>query len=232
MRPLICVVGRRAAKVTGLRFAATVAAEAIGDAVFRAGGEPVILHGADRTRLDELPVRLAAFAGVLLPGGGDLDPVHYGQDPDPATDPDDPVQDELDLAVIRTVLRTGIPTLAICRGLQVVNTVCGGTLHQHLPPGHLDVRHEVTAVPGSHLADVVGTEPFTVSSYHHQSVDRAGLGLRVVAHAPDGRIEAVEHATRDLLAVQWHPEDLAAESIPDLCLFADLVSRGARHSAG
>lgn len=227
MRPLICVIGRRAAKVTGLRFAATVAAEAIGDAVFRAGGEPVILHGADRTRLEELPVRLGRFGGLLLPGGGDLDSRHYGQDPHPATDPDDPDQDALDLAVIRAVLDIGLPTLAICRGLQVVNTVCGGTLHQHLPPGHQNVRHEVTAVPGSHLAEVVGTEPFTVSSYHHQSVDRPGRDLRVVAHAPDGGIEAVEHTTRDLLAVQWHPEDLAAESIPDLCLFADLVSRSA-----
>ena len=226
MRPLICVVGRRAAKVTGLRFAATVAAEAIGEAVFRAGGEPAILHGGDRGALGDLPGRLTRFGGVLLPGGGDLDPAHYGREPHPATDPDDPDQDALDLAVARAVLAAGLPTLAICRGLQVVNAVRGGTLVQHLPPGHLDVRHEVTAVPGSRLAALVGTAPITVSSYHHQSVDRPGRDLRVVARSPDGGIEALEDG--DLLAVQWHPEDLAAESAPDHALFADLVSRSTR----
>lgn len=227
-RPLICVVGRRAAKVSGLRFAATVAAEAVGEAVFRAGGEPAILHGGDREVLAELPGRLARFAGVLLPGGGDLDPRHYGREPDPATDPDDPDQDALDLAVARAVLGAGLPTLAVCRGLQVVNAAGGGTLIQDLPPGHLDTRHEVTAAPGSRLAAVVGTAPFTVSSYHHQSVDRPGRDLRVVARAPDGGVEALEHAGRDLLAVQWHPEDLAAESAHDHALFADLVGRSVR----
>ncbi|GGJ62578.1 gamma-glutamyl-gamma-aminobutyrate hydrolase family protein [Streptomyces brasiliensis] len=228
MRPLILVVGRRAASVSGLRFSATVAAEAVCEAVFATGGEPVVLHGADRGQLLDLPRRMSGFAGVLLPGGSDLDPVHYGQDRHPETSPDHDEQDALDLAAARAVLELGIPTLAICRGLQVVNTVCGGTLVQHLPPGpveHLDALHEVTAEGGSRLEAVVGSQAFTVSSYHHQAVDRVGRGLRVTARSADGCVEALEHSSADLLAVQWHPEDLATSSRQDAALFADLIDR-------
>ncbi|MFG3205105.1 gamma-glutamyl-gamma-aminobutyrate hydrolase family protein [Streptomyces sp. NPDC048192] len=227
-RPLILVVGRRAAAVSGLRFSATVAAEAVCEAVFANGGEPLVLHGADRGRLPELPLRLSRFAGVVLPGGSDLDPAHYGQDRHPRTSPDHAEQDALDLAAARAVLDLGLPALAICRGLQAVNTVCGGTLVQHLPPGrveHLDAAHEVTPVPGSRLEAVVGPRTFTVSSYHHQAVDRVGRGLRVTARSADGCVEALEHTTADLLAVQWHPEDLAATSPQDAALFADLIDR-------
>ncbi len=234
MRPLIAVVGRRAASVSGLRFAATVAAEALGDAVFAAGGEPLILHGGPRAELPELPGRLARFDGVLMPGGSDLDPARYGQQPHPETRPDHPEQDDLDLAVARAVLDLGLPTLAVCRGLQVLNTVCGGTLNQHLAQGpveHLDGHHTVTAEAGSRLAAVVGAEPFEVSSYHHQAVDRLGDDLRVVARATDGCVEAVEHTTADVLAVQWHPEDLFDTSKQDGALFRDLVERAANRRA-
>lgn len=227
-RPQILVAGRRAAKVSGLRFAATVAAEAVCEAVFAAGGEPLVLHGADRAALPELPARIAPYAGLVLPGGSDLDPAHYGQERDAHTDPDDPEQDALDLALVRAALSLSTPALAICRGLQVVNTVCGGTLSQHLPPGpveHLDTRHEVLPVAGSRLARAVGTGPFEVSSYHHQAVDRLGRGLRVTARAADGCVEAVEHTAAGLLAVQWHPEDLACSSPHDRALFTDLVDR-------
>ncbi|MFE9093102.1 gamma-glutamyl-gamma-aminobutyrate hydrolase family protein [Streptomyces sp. NPDC007264] len=228
MRPAILVVGRRAASVSGLRFAATVAAEAVCEAVFAAGGEPLVLHGADRGALPELPRRLAGSAGVVLPGGSDLDPAHYGEARHPRTEPDHPEQDDLDLAVARAVLAHRLPALAICRGLQVLNTVCGGTLLQHLPPGpveHRDALHAVTALPGTRLRSVVGPAAFTVSSYHHQAVDRLGDGLVVAARSADGRVEAVEHTSADVLAVQWHPEDLAASSRQDAALFGDLVDR-------
>ncbi|WP_455356772.1 gamma-glutamyl-gamma-aminobutyrate hydrolase family protein [Streptomyces sp. SYSU K217416] len=228
MRPLVLVVGRRAASVSGLRFSATVAAEAVCDAVFAAGGEPLVLHGADRRCLSELPQRLAVGAGVVLPGGADVSPARYGQDPHPETEPDHDEQDELDLAVARAVIGRNIPALAICRGLQVLNVACGGTLTQHVPRGpveHRDSLHAVTAVPGSRLHAVVGAEPFDVSSYHHQAIARLGQGLRVVARAADGCVEAVEHTGADVLAVQWHPEDLAATSRPDAALFSDLIDR-------
>ncbi|MDI9580360.1 MAG: gamma-glutamyl-gamma-aminobutyrate hydrolase family protein [Thermobispora sp.] len=227
-RPAIAVIGRRARSASGLRFSATVAAEALCDAVFEAGGEPVVLHGGPRGALGELPRRLSAFAGVVMPGGSDLGPARYGQPPHPETKPDDDDQDELDLAVARAVISLRIPTLAICRGMQVVNVACGGTLIQHLPDGpveHLDAHHEVTVEPGSRLESVVGPGPFTVSSYHHQAVDRLGRNLRVVARAADGCIEALEHTTADLLAVQWHPEDLAGTSAQDGALFKDLIDR-------
>ncbi|NBM19495.1 gamma-glutamyl-gamma-aminobutyrate hydrolase family protein [Streptomyces sp. GC420] len=228
VRPPILVVGRRAATVSGLRFSATVAAEAVCEAVFAAGGEPLVLHGADRGALPELPRRLAGFAGAVLPGGSDLDPAHYGGTRHPMTEPDHPDQDALDLAVARAVLARRIPALAICRGLQVLNSVCGGTLVQHLPPGpvaHRDALHPVTALPGTRLRSVVGPAAFTVSSYHHQAVDRLGDGLVVAARSADGRVEAVEHPSAGVLAVQWHPEDLAAGSPQDAALFADLVDR-------
>ncbi|PWJ07830.1 gamma-glutamyl-gamma-aminobutyrate hydrolase [Streptomyces sp. NWU49] len=234
MRPLIAVIGRRAASVSGLRFAATVAAEALGDAVFAAGGEPLVLHGGPRAELSGLPQRLARFDGVLMPGGSDLDPARYGQQPHPRTQPDHPEQDELDLAVARAVLDLDLPTLAVCRGLQVLNTVCGGTLDQHLAEGpvdHLDARHTVTPAPGSRLASVVGTGSFEVSSYHHQAVDRLGRSLTVVARAADGCVEAVEHTDADVLAVQWHPEDLFDTSRQDGALFRDLVERAATRRA-
>ncbi|MET8249098.1 gamma-glutamyl-gamma-aminobutyrate hydrolase family protein [Streptomyces sp. NPDC005202] len=228
MRPLIAVVGRRAASVSGIRFSGTIAAEAVCEAVFAAGGEPLVLHGGARHALSELPRRLSAFAGVLLPGGSDVNPARYGQDPHPKTSPDDDGQDELDLAVARAVIELGIPALAICRGMQVLNIACGGTLTQHLadnPVEHLDALHEVTVEPGARLASVVGTSTFKVSSYHHQAIDRLGRDLRVVARSADGCVEAMEHATADVLAVQWHPEDLAATSRHDGALFSDLIDR-------
>ncbi|WP_405647722.1 gamma-glutamyl-gamma-aminobutyrate hydrolase family protein [Streptomyces uncialis] len=235
MRPRIAVIGRRAVSVSGLRFSGTIAAEAMGDAVFGAGGEPLILHGGPRGRLAELPGRLAGFDGVLLPGGADLGPARYGREPHPMTRPDHDEQDALDLAAARAVIALGVPALAVCRGMQVLNTVCGGTLLQHLdedgPVPHVDAPHEVSVEPGSRLASVVGHRAFTVSSYHHQAVDRLGDALRVVAWASDSCVEAVEHTGADVLAVQWHPEDLFGTSRQDAALFGDLIERAAARRA-
>ncbi|MEV0974677.1 gamma-glutamyl-gamma-aminobutyrate hydrolase family protein [Microtetraspora glauca] len=228
MRPLVAVIGRRATTVSGLRFTGTVAAEAMCEAVFSAGGEPLVLHGTVRHAPAELAGRLRRFDGVVLPGGGDLGPERYGQARGPETEQPDELQDDLDLAVVAAVIAQGIPTLAVCRGLQVLNVACGGTLTQHLDEGaipHRDALHEVTAVSGSRLRGVVGADVFPVSSYHHQAVDRLGRGLRVTARSADGCVEALEHTTADVLAVQWHPEDLFATSAQDAALFADLIDR-------
>ncbi|WP_299558072.1 gamma-glutamyl-gamma-aminobutyrate hydrolase family protein [uncultured Mycolicibacterium sp.] len=227
-RPLVAVVGRRADKVPILRFSATLAAEAICEAVWAAGGEPVIIHGPADHPLAELPQRLNAFHGVLLPGGADLGPRRYGAEPDPRTTGVVDFQDELDLGVIRAVLELDLPVLAICRGMQALNVALGGTLHQHIvetDTPHHNAVHPVQVVPGSRLHAVVGTERIEVSSYHHQAVDRLGADLTVTATAADGIIEAVEHRRADLIAVQWHPEDLHATSDTDAALFADLVDR-------
>lgn len=231
MRPLIAVVGRRASTSSVLRFSGTIAAEAVCDAVLRAGGEPVIWHGGDREAIAEAPARLSRFDAVVLPGGGDLSPARYAQAADVRCAAPDELQDEFDLAVIRTVLGAPVvggpvPALAICRGLQVLNVACGGTLRQHLPDGpvpHLGGLHEVTVARGTRLRQLAGADTITVSSYHHQAIDRLGAGLRAIACAPDGCVEAVEHGAAGVLAVQWHPEDQAGPC--DQALFDDLVAR-------
>lgn len=234
MRPLIAVVGRRAASVPILRFSATLAAEAMCEAVHAAGGEPVVLHGPAADPAAGLAERLDRFAGLLVPGGADLGPGRYGQDPRPATVAVVDFQDDFDIAVTRSYLSSPIPTLAICRGLQVLNVVCGGTLDQHLTETtvpHGNAIHDVDVVAGSRLAKVVDAERIAVSSYHHQAIDRLGHGLTVVATAADGVIEAIEHETADVLAVQWHPEDLHATAPHDAALFSDLVERASRRKA-
>ncbi len=228
MRPLIAVIGRRSAQVGVLRFSGTIAAEAMCEAVWAGGGEPLVLHGPAADPTAGLADRLRRFDGVLLPGGADLDPRRYGQEPLPRTERAVEHQDVLDLAVARAVVVTGRPTLAICRGMQVLNVALGGTLHQHLGPTGVDHRqsiHDVDVAPGSRLREIVGRTTIPVSSYHHQAVDRLGDGLSVTARAADGCIEAAEHVSADVLAVQWHPEDLHCTSPTDLALFADLVER-------
>ena len=232
MRPLVAVVGRRADSVPILRFSATLAAEAICEAVYAAGGEPVVLHGPAADPTAGLVERLARFDAVLIPGGADLGPGRYGQEPRPETVAVVDFQDELDLAAARAVIDADVPTLAICRGMQVLNVALGGTLHQHLEEplpgegvGHRNGLHEVAVVPGSRLHAIVGQERLAVSSYHHQAIDHLAPELVVTATADDGVIEAVEHRDADIVAVQWHPEDLHATSVYDAALFADLVER-------
>jgi putative glutamine amidotransferase len=233
VRPLIAVIGRRAASVPILRYSATLAAEAICEAVFAGGGEPVVFHGRDAEAGDvSVGGRLARFDAVLMPGGADLGPEHYGQPRHPKTVLVVPFQDTLDLAVTRAVLRSGQPMLAICRGMQVLNVACGGSLVQHHDEStvvHRDAIHEVAVSPGSRMHAVVGAERIAVSSYHHQVLDRLGEGLTVTGVADDGVVEVVEHRDADVIAVQWHPEDLHATSAPDHALFADLVARADAH---
>ena len=231
MRPLVAVIGRRAVSVPILRFSATLAAEAMCEAVWAGGGEPVVVHGPAWDTAAELIQRLARFDAVLLPGGADLDPLRYGQVPVAEIHGVVSFQDDLDLGVARAVVTADLPTLAICRGMQVLNVALGGTLHQHLDETtvqHHDALHQVVVHPGSRLHALVGAERVPVSSYHHQALDRLASALVVTATADDGVIEAVEHRTADVLAVQWHPEDLHASSPSDAALFADLVERATK----
>ncbi len=227
-RPLVAVVGRRSEQVGILRFSGTIAAEAMCEAVWAGGGEPLVLHAPAADPTGGLGDRLARFDGVLLPGGADLNPLRYGQQPAPEVVGVVDFQDTVELAVARLVIDLGLPTLAVCRGMQVLNVALGGTLVQHLALSSVDHRssvHEVAVAPESRLARVLGATRVPVSSYHHQSVDRIAEALRPVAWADDGCVEALEHATADVLGVQWHPEDLHETSATDLALFADLADR-------
>ncbi|MFJ6622730.1 gamma-glutamyl-gamma-aminobutyrate hydrolase family protein [Kitasatospora sp. NPDC091335] len=231
-RPLIAIPARFAASTSALRYAAEVSARALTEAVWRAGGEPVTLHPhapggvADPA---EVAARLSRFDGLLLPGGGDLAPHRYGaSDAHEAVYDVDAEQDGFDLELARRALADAVPLLAVCRGLQVVNTVLGGTLHQDMGgPGreHRHLRHPVPLAPGSAVARITGAARVEASCYHHQHVDRLGAGLAVTARAADGAVEAVELPEHDgwFAAVQWHPEDTADEDPAQQRLFDALV---------
>ncbi|MEV0121494.1 gamma-glutamyl-gamma-aminobutyrate hydrolase family protein [Streptomyces sp. NPDC050703] len=230
-RPLIALPQRYAASTSALRHAAVVTARALAEAVFRAGGEPfMMLPGAP----DEAAGRLERCAGLLLPGGGDLAPWRYADGADvhgSVYDVDD-AQDAFDLALARLARDRGLPTLAVCRGLQVVNVAFGGTLRQDMGgPGrcHRHRTHPVRVAPGSVLARALGAEETEVSCYHHQCVDRVGRGLVPIAWAADGTVEALEPvcATGWFTAVQWHPEDTAASDGAMRGLFDALVAAAA-----
>ena len=152
---------------------------------------------------------LSACDGLLLPGGGDLHPRHYGA---PVVDCRelDEARDSLELALAEAFLAAGKPILGICRGMQVLNAALGGTLHQHIE-GHSagprgDRFHTVHTAPDSALGGLYGRR-FTVNSAHHQAVDRLGRGLRAVQWAGEV-VEAAEHDAAPVWAVQWHPERL------------------------
>ena len=188
----------------------------------------MILHGGTADDMASLPERVARFDAIVLPGGGDLNPGRYCAAPSPDCEAPDDRQDAFDLAVIRAAIGSATPTLAICRGLQVLNVACGGTLRQHLAGGpveHEEALHPVTLAAGSRLRQLAGADTVEVSSAHHQAVERLGGGLHAVGCAPDGCVEAIEHRSAGILAVQWHPEDQAASRAYDRALFDDLVVR-------
>ena len=174
--------------------------------VAEAGGLPVLL--SLETDASQIVARLD---GIVLPGGTDVDPALYGAEPEDDLLEPEPARDAQELALLDAAAAGGVPVLAICRGLQVVNVWRGGTLHQHVPAhGCFEeppekLQHEVTVVAGSALADVYGPSVM-VNSLHHQTVDRLGEGLEVTAAAPDGTVEGLECSDAPIVAVQWHPE--------------------------
>jgi putative glutamine amidotransferase len=180
--------------------------------------------------------------GLLLPGGGDVDPVEYGQERHPRLGPVDGDRDQVELSLARWALQDDLPTLAICRGPQVLNVAAGGTLYQDvrsqipggrdhtLPTGaSRDYRaHDIMIVPGSRLAAIVGSEPWAVNSSHHQSVRDLAPGFVAAATAPDGVIEAVEMPSRRfVLGVQFHPEEMQHNDPRAAALFRALVAAAA-----
>lgn len=176
---------------------------------------------------------VAGCDGVLLLGGGDVDPGEYGESKRHAELYNvNRVADRGEIDIVRTATALRRPILAICRGMHVVNVAHGGTLLQHMPAtavrhrgprGRAMIDHEVVLEERSLIADVLNEPALTVRSGHHQSVDRLGPGLRIGARAHDGTIEAVEDADRAILAVQWHPEDNLASAQDRTALFAWLI---------
>jgi len=197
------------------------------DSIERAGGRAVVIPPAE----DDIEVTLDALDGIVFSGGADVDPVHYGADPHPETDTPQTRRDAGEMALLRAALERDLPTLAICRGFQLLNVARGGDLIQHLPeqigndvhkqvPGEFAV-HPVEVKEGSVLEAIVGSTPGEVTSHHHQALGRVGDGLVESAWAADGTLEGVEDpSSRFLVGVQWHPE--ASE---DAALFEALVEQ-------
>lgn len=176
--------------------------------IYLCGGEEIFPNYAAALRLAGAVVTEDTYScnGLLLPGGSDLDPALYGQDNIDSRDIDQS-RDQRELILCRNFLETKRPILGICRGAQVLAVALGGSLLQHVPghegiDGH-DRVHETVAA--GVLARLYGSR-FFVNSWHHQAAGYLPEGCRVLQRAPDGVVEAFDHETLPILAVQWHPE--------------------------
>ena len=198
----------------------------------RAGGVPILIAPGEshwETALDSVDA-------LILTGGGDIDPIRYAGRRHDTNYGIDQERDTLELALGAGVIDSGLPTLGICRGAQILNVVQGGRLIEHIPdevgdsvlhraPPREPVRHSVQIKPSSKLAHILGREELHVTSWHHQALRGVAEGFEAVAHAPDGTIEAIEMPDHPwLIAVQWHPELTAATDPLQQRLFDAIVA--------
>lgn len=235
MRPLIgipCYTAKRAGTFNPIHAAGIPYIRALEEA----GGLPILLPlYTDAESFDALHGRLD---GLLLTGGGDVEPMHYGEPAKPRTQAPDAARDRVEIALVRNTLAEQTPILGICRGLQLLNVACGGTLYQDIPtelPSALNHNltpkvvgshtHPISIQAGSRLAAIVGATRHEVNSFHHQAVKRAGQDVTIVARAPDDVVEAIEVGGQAFcLAVQFHPERMYATDAAMRRLFGEFVS--------
>ena len=216
------------------------------DAVRRAGGIPVIIPPGEQ-QLSEL---LSRLNGLVLSGGGDINPDIYGGERHETIYGVDAERDRMELALAQIAANWEIPTLCICRGIQTLNVALGGTLIEHLPdivgeavvhrvpidpetrkPLAEPVRHPIIFEPGARLAEIVAQAEALPVSWHHQAVGQVAPGLRVIARAADNTVEAVEMPGHPwLVGVQWHPEVTAADDPSQQRIFDEFVKMAAQHA--
>jgi putative glutamine amidotransferase len=222
MTPVILLPGKLTTNSQGVRGDSFSTGRRYSEAVARAGGVVVQAQPIAQTTAAAHEL-VARFDGVIIQGGGDIDPNRYGQKPrSNAIYGVSLEHDELEIAVIRAAIELDKPVLAICRGIQILNVALGGTLHQHLADvladgeSHWNKHHEINLEPNSRVANAMKTvAPKQSHSFHHQAIDKLAPGLIVTGRAPDQTIEAVEHnAKKWIVGVQWHPED-DADTEPD-----------------
>jgi gamma-glutamyl-gamma-aminobutyrate hydrolase PuuD len=234
MRPVIGITSYAQEASWGVwRLPAALVPLAYVDSIERAGGRAFVIPPAE----EDVEQTLDVLDGIVFSGGADVDPAHYGAEAHPETDTPQTRRDAGEMALLQGALERDMPTLAICRGFQLLNVARGGDLIQHLPeevghdvhkqvPGEFAV-HPVEVRAGSRLGEIVGVTP-AVTSHHHQALGRVGQGLVECAWAEDGTLEAVEDPSRRfLVGVQWHPE--AGE---DAALFEALVAHARAYRAG
>jgi putative glutamine amidotransferase len=205
------------------------------EAIRAAGGTPVVIPPGPPDHIMGLANRLD---GLVLSGGGDVDPALYDAEPIDQIYGVEEARDTTEMALVDAALSMNIPTLAICRGMQVVNVALGGTLIQDIatalpdalshwaPDTQFDLHQPVRVAADTELAGVLGETEVKVNSIHHQAVDRPGEGLTPIAWANDGVIEGLQYeGSWDLLAIQWHPERIFQDDASSLNLFHGLVER-------
>jgi gamma-glutamyl-gamma-aminobutyrate hydrolase PuuD len=212
-------------------------------AVEAAGGLPIILPLTQDVAV--LEAMFGLLNGLLLPGGLDVDPVHYGEEPSRRLEDVDPLRDITELYLARRALAEDLPVFGVCRGEQLLNVAAGGSLYQDIHtqvgPGTLKhfqetaeerPSHTVDVEPGTILSEIAGATSLRVNSYHHQAVKALAPGFRVSATAKDGVIEAIESTVHSyVLGVQWHPELAHRVGDFNLTLFRRFVQECARRRA-
>jgi putative glutamine amidotransferase len=232
--PLIGLTTSRSTNTTGIPLISIT--EAYIQAVLRAGGLPILIPvGLSNSQTVEIYTQLQ---GLLVTGGGDIDPALYGGVPHPRVYDVDPQRDALEIALVQQAARNGLPFFGICRGIQVINVALGGKLYTDINDQHAGalrhdmapgfprdlIAHPVEIRPGSCLAGLAGLGSLQVNSLHHQGIRSVASPLQATAFAPDGLVEAVELPGHPFaLGVQWHPEWLP-ESIPMQAIFRGFVA--------
>ena len=197
--------------------------DAYARAVESAGGEPVLLSTQARA--------LEGVDGLLLPGGLDVDPALYGEQPGPDLGDVDRELDDAEIRLFNQARAARLPVLGICRGQQVINVALGGSLHQHIDEhevrqhGRAHLAHPVELVEDSEIGRSAGAPTVEVNSLHHQSVKDLAPGLRVTARGPDGVIEGLESDDGLVVAIQCHPEELTGQLSWASSLFERFVAR-------
>jgi putative glutamine amidotransferase len=240
-RPLIGVIGSRYETKAGSQVAGVGVNYVRG--VEAGGGAPLLIHLTDQDAI--LEALYARCDALLFTGGGDVDPARFGMAMHPTCGAPDPLRDHVELWLARRALADGMPVLGICRGIQLLNVAMGGTLIQDIPsecdtaldhyasrhgPTRAHTAHQIALEPGSWLAAQLGATQLDVNSFHHQALLDVAAGLRVVARAPDGIVEAVEGTGEAFVAgVQCHPEELWEQADPRWTrMFAGFVEAARR----
>jgi putative glutamine amidotransferase len=218
------------------------------DALHRAGAMEMVV-GPRPLANGEADELLDVADGLLLMGGPDVDPALYGEAARPETYGVHRDEDDFEIALVRAAAARGLPILAICRGMQVLNVAFGGSLDQHIPdhpgllshasavfpkpePGSIGPLQPVELAPTCRLARVLGATTTTGAHSHHQAVARVGDGLVVTGRSDDGVVEVIEYETGWVVAVQWHPEDTAADDAQQQLIFDAFVASAAAGAQG
>ncbi|CAN5189527.1 gamma-glutamyl-gamma-aminobutyrate hydrolase family protein [soil metagenome] len=247
-RPVIGIVTQSLPPVVGERPLCWIVGAGYINALRSVGAVPWVipLLPHDMDTMQEIFSRLD---GVFLTGGVDVEPSYYGESKLPICGTTDPDRDAIESALLKHAMDRKLPVLAVCRGLQILNVVCGGTLyqdvatqipaaqkHDHFPtpsnPNRKYLAHDVAVMQGTRLSKIMGTPVCPVNSMHHQAIKDLGKGLVTNALSPDGIIEGIEGTNGQyLIAVQWHPEELT-ETQPEMKrLFTTFVDEATKTAA-